>query len=509
MEVQRSVSIALVATTMLALGVVGLDAREIESPVSIRIDVPDGVVPGVELTLTGSIELQANAPRLVVRFESDGPLVIDAQSIAVGPLFAGETVPFEVAVTFTKHGNAVIHAWAEVADELGVPLFANRGSLYARLRPEGSLFGRAGFMSLERLAIEVELGAGKVSDEQADQALAELHRMVPKLSATPPTVRRFTPRERRLNRLIGLAGRGAAVTAGNDRAIRLDDKVKVQGHVRWQDENGDWHPVWGGGVIVAASGRPAPTFTDVAGNFSAEVDPGDIQLLYELRNLWVTVRGLDQGYSALSELYEDVPGGTVLNVSFEFARGVPANDANSVFQATTWIAGYAASDLIGRVPRVAVVWPNGQESSYYRRDTIYVEEPDRFDWDTVHHEYGHFVADEFDIDFNPGGPHRAGDCLAATRGRKSEGVRLAWAEGWPTYFAITGQIEMQMADLEVPRVGDVWYQDLEDSAVIFRRLLPPYCLMLKPGTPPQSRTRNLVSCASRYCGSRTGRVLLR
>jgi hypothetical protein len=45
---------------------------------------------------------------------------------------------------------------------------------------------------------------------------------------------------------------------------------------------------------------------------------------------------------------------------------------------------------------------------------------------------------------------------------KDEALRLAWGEGWPTYFAITAQIEMGMASFRIPNVGDTKCSDTED-----------------------------------------------
>jgi hypothetical protein len=451
-------------------------AGEIEAPVSIRLDDPEGVACRGELLLTGSIELHADAPRLVVRFETRGPLVVYAGPIELGPYFAGESVSFEVPATCTEHGDAVVHVWAEVTDELGAPLFSNRGSIYARLRPEGHLYGRAGFLSLERRAVETARESGKMSDEQALRELGELVRLSPIVSTSPPTARPFSPRERRLNELIGLPGKGAALAGEGVVTSGGDDSITIQGNVRWQDENGDWHPVWFGKIVAGSPGSSARTVTDIAGNYSAVLAGGpggnDVVVNYVLQNEWITTRG--PGFYRAETTYEDVPGGTVLNVSFSFEAGGAdlvghrANDANSVFQAATWIAAYAASDLVGYLSQLLVYWPSGEDGSSYDGTSVWIEEADRYDWDTIHHEYGHYVMDWFDISSSSGGPHHVGDCLVAVSGLpKDRGNRLAWGEGWPTYFGTTGQIEMEMASLGVPRVGDTSYEDLEDSAVSY------------------------------------------
>ena len=80
------------------------------------------------------------------------------------------------------------------------------------------------------------------------------------------------------------------------------------------------------------------------------------------------------------------------------------------------------------------------------------------------HEYGHYIADRIDIEANPGGPHSGEDNLSDARGSKSIGVRLAFGEGWPTYFAVSA-LRQEARGLGIPHVGDVFYDDTEDQVI--------------------------------------------
>ena len=77
----------------------------------------------------------------------------------------------------------------------------------------------------------------------------------------------------------------------------------------------------------------------------------------------------------------------------------------------------------------------------------------------MHHEYGHYVTDSFNFQNNPGGPHNIGDCIAVVQSSKSKGLRLAWDEGWATYFGTGGQMELGLGATQAPRVGDTVYTD--------------------------------------------------
>ena len=87
---------------------------------------------------------------------------------------------------------------------------------------------------------------------------------------------------------------------------------------------------------------------------------------------------------------------------------------------------------------------------------------DRWDWDVTLHEFGHFVADQLGIERNPGGSH--GDENLSNRYGKDRGIRLAWGEGWPTYFAVS-TLHERAGLLGVPDVGDTRYQDTEDADI--------------------------------------------
>ncbi len=52
---------------------------------------------------------------------------------------------------------------------------------------------------------------------------------------------------------------------------------------------------------------------------------------------------------------------------------------------------------------------------------------DEYDDDVMLHEFGHFIAHSFSKDDSPGGTHFLGD--------HSQDVRLAWSEGWATFFS--------------------------------------------------------------------------
>ena len=82
-------------------------------------------------------------------------------------------------------------------------------------------------------------------------------------------------------------------------------------------------------------------------------------------------------------------------------------------------------------------------------------------WDSIMHEYGHFVAYHLGIEDSPGGTHyMENNCIDLERwdelgvDAKEKGVKLAWSEGYATAFAIMGQQYFNGHTLNIKSVGD-------------------------------------------------------
>jgi hypothetical protein len=459
-------------------------AGEVSPQLDIRIVDPQSVVPGETFFVSGEIVFRENAPNVTVSFTADGQLATTAQPMVTGPLFEGEVVPFEIPVSCKEWGKGLVHVLVEVTDELGEPLYFRRTTFYALLEESGNHYGRGGFQPLEIENIDEDANLDLMTAEEAEEASLALRRLKVVDVARPLEPAQFTPLQMQLNSLVGLPAGGALATTEAEQSGGTDfATITVQGQMRWQDETGAWHPVWGARIEIRddeliGSEQVTVTITDQSGNYSAVVDNDDgigaggrdIFVRYKTRNAWVDTKptGIFSGtYEADSSISHDVADGSVIVKSLDFPSG-GSNDANSVFQASTWIAAYVAFDAEGSDPsQVDIIWPNGDDGSFYDGD-VQIEQDDRWDWDTVHHEYGHYIQDELNIEDNPGGEHAIGDCVVDVRSDdKSEGNRLSWAEGWPTFFGTSAQLELNMASLSVPRVGDTSYQDLEDTSLVY------------------------------------------
>ena len=421
---------------------------EMTVPIRIAIDT-ERMTPQARgtATLQGSVSLDADVPSLVLRYEGDGVAQVSASPASLGSASAGDELEFSFPVYFADDGRAQVHVWAEARDEFGDLLYSRRETLYVLLRPDQSFVGLGGFQAVDLDAIEHDFVRGTLSTEQAEKAREDLAKM------------------------------DAVVERGVESG--LGGTITVQGNILWTDENGDTHAtykmrveIWDDDIIF--DDLVATTETDMNGDYSVVVDNDDgfgegdrdIYVRVETTNGFVDCQTLGgDTYFAESGVTDEVPSGSTVTENFVFTN-MGNNPALSVFQAGTWIGEYTEDVNGSALGQVDVVWPNGDTGSFYNGQ-VQIEEPDRWDWDTIHHEYGHYVMDELNIEQNPGGAHGIGDCISDVRGEKNEGNRLAWGEGWPTYFGTSGQVELNLASLNVPRVGDTLYEDLEDGSLSY------------------------------------------
>lgn len=156
-----------------------------------------------------------------------------------------------------------------------------------------------------------------------------------------------------------------------------------------------------------------------------------------------------------------------------------------IFQAAKNFADYAET-MNGGVPITFCTFnypcdPN-KPSSYNGNNVVTISSAPREDssypnsyssWDVIGHEYGHHVQKCYGITANPGGKHTIGsnniDAQYNTKKddgitrkytleeSKNRGLKLAWGEGWPTYWSTIAQSTFS-ADLKtIPTVADTWY----------------------------------------------------
>lgn len=470
-------------------GAIGADAPtmatddrscEVQLPFNAQFSADPGQVLAFGVsTLGGTFQSKQHMSRVVLRFETVGAArLVGPAEMDLGMVGADESRSFSVPVEYLGDGDAIVHVFADADPGTGDPVMTRRGSLYSVIEDGRVFAGRGGLVGLKLQAVDAAAAAGKFP---STQAAVDARSAVLALPASvggdfidgPP----LTPMMRTLNELVGAPAEGRLNdlrSGGGD--VQMNGALSVSGQIRWEDENGDPHPAYGIQVFIwednAIFDIPlGSTITGTDGTYSlpignADLDNGipDIYVVVNGTNGWIDLQPEGGGsYSATGPTANDQAGPNII-YNLTINNGGPSAGAFSVHQAATWIAGYVAVRNSGALPQVIVYWPNGSDGSFFD-GAVQIEQADRWDWDTIHHEYGHYVMNDLNFQDNPGGPHGITDCHAIERGNKDEGIRLAWGEGWPTFMGTSAQQELGLAALNIPRVGDTQYDDQEDDGV--------------------------------------------
>lgn len=283
-------------------------------------------------------------------------------------------------------------------------------------------------------------------------------------------------------------------------------QITVTGLLLFTDRDNRTHPVKAATVQVYDSdpgGEDDPlgssVLTDDDGRFRITVSNADedgtgqdvfIRARAEGPNVRVRQWEVNTVYAIKMEKVEqDIRDGERVELTPLIAGNSQDNNvAFEIHQAVEQMARYIAllpRQGHGPVPEVTVRYPrkerNGGSSDHSsygwdrdtRTGTVYIGSTDGHDWDNIQHEYGHHVQRHFGIGNNPSLGHGGGEDLCNrlhdVRGRpnygqpygKADGINLAYAESWPTVFAIISQREQGLEG--IPHVGDTGYRDVSST----------------------------------------------
>jgi hypothetical protein len=223
----------------------------------------------------------------------------------------------------------------------------------------------------------------------------------------------------------------------------------------------------------------AETTTDIEGNYAAGFDfnaadkPNVFVRVFARSDAAnISPDGGDIAYYMDSGIIKGVTGG-LTNLDTVARNNTEARyTAFSVLSAMTLASTYA-SDLIiplATMPaQVDVRFSLVETDTFYTKGTriIHVMEQDRWDWDVVAHEYGHYVANSVGFGTEPAGSdkHPPGANLSIKYG-KLQGTELAFGEGWADFFAIEASLNLGGTPYAkgVPGVGNSIYEDTEDRS---------------------------------------------
>lgn len=165
--------------------------------------------------------------------------------------------------------------------------------------------------------------------------------------------------------------------------------------------------------------------------------------------------------------------GTSLTLDFQIDPNNYTSDSDkehaeafSVHQAINLGARYVETKKGSKLDTIKVYYPTTEKTTCFNSKGIHILREDKNDWDVMLHEYGHYVADYYNIAGGSGGNHSGSQCLNRFHKKgKTGGMPLAWSEGWATYFGISAQLEMNAILLNINNVGDCNYTDTDDQSI--------------------------------------------
>ncbi len=256
----------------------------------------------------------------------------------------------------------------------------------------------------------------------------------------------------------------------------VNSTITIAGKVQWKDygntsrpasniriqilDSYEWTDILGGTRVIETilkGNDGSPITTNSNGNFSISVSDGAsvraggydivVRVLAEGSNVYVTdpgFLGVYYTYTFDSNRYDDIANNPIPNVCLIAYQGANDDDylkAIQVQQAAALASNFAKITNGGNYfKRVRISYPVSGSSCYHKHGDYIEINQDRYNvWDVIAHEYGHFVQDKLGTCASPGGSHGFPDDLWSDGRPKDAAVKLAWSEGWATYFGIYAQ----------------------------------------------------------------------
>lgn len=261
-------------------------------------------------------------------------------------------------------------------------------------------------------------------------------------------------------------------------------KGRIYGTLKWTDEQGNIYPLIGVKVAVTIEGSwwRGEAFTYKDGSFSIEYSgiwhigngKPTIHIFSENQNVKVCNEA-----GGTYEKYESFNDNAIRNYSYTFnpQKDGDLGKAMMIFQGAKYFSDYAKS-LSGSeaISSCNFKYPipkrTEKDTSHYYNGNIYLINesyngyPEVYSaWDVIGHEYGHFVQDKHGITANPGGYHSINENNIDRQfsngysldKAKDRGYKLAWAEGWATYWSTVAQTHFPNVFKSIRTVGDYKY----------------------------------------------------
>ncbi len=374
-----------------------VQAAKLLPPVDVEL-VPPSFTPmlGDSIYVGLRVFPKVSIRRAVVDLNVEGGIELVGEArVELGELQGGTEEYLTVQVKIARPGKGELRAnLLALSPENERILFGRSSTLYFLADSEGVLIDDVGFISLE---------------------IKKLNKNV-----------RYDIYREKLDRILG---GGAIETNGNVQStgktlqkysiLSAFGTVTVSGQILWTDSAGNTHPVRYAPVEIrdeetVDSELVTTVMTDADGNYTATVDnndgPGEngrdifIRVLAKSDGFEIRPPGSPEIYRIDSSVYNELIDGDSLTINLTANNIDDNNTAFSIHDALVTAYDYVV--LKGYTPGLIVVnYPTTDSTTNYDESDLDILGGDRFDWDVIQHEYGHYVADKLNISSRIGGEH--------------------------------------------------------------------------------------------------------
>ena len=421
---------------------------------TIDIDAPHSAQPTAAVTLTIAVD-RPDALSVAVDAVASGSVTIIAGTNASYDVVDGfMTVTHATDYSVDENATGRIDFTVTVVGAHGEPIGGQSSTVMVERRGSNVFASAAGQAALALEIFDTIIAPALSPEEAAIQRQA----VGAALSVAPPPESGPAPRQ------------------ADNEVAQQPGEVVLTGDVGWFDSDrpgiGKRQPFVGGTVrAVGPNGQLLDSATtDQSGSYTLSIPPTnrvriETQTTGTGQAVLVPNGVTDLPHRLTSNQFDVRAGDGDIEVSLTPASMSEMNRAMAVYQALALVRPLADSPTDLGLGQVRALYPVPGKSNYvHDTEEIRISDHDAFDWDVILHEFGHQVARTVGIDDSPGGPHTIGQNLAVDGGLGKElGMKLAWSEGFATFFGTAVQAELRLRELGIAHVGDTLYTDIEPT----------------------------------------------
>ena len=272
-----------------------------------------------------------------------------------------------------------------------------------------------------------------------------------------------------------------ASTQGESVASTTSDTIEIKGDLRWQADNGVFHPLRYVKVQLYHNNTSSNTnligtdYADSTGEYSILVNKSSFSSSLDVVTVYALVYASDDNVSVLDEesnecykyerrVHINLSTGWVnqeeKNIDFTMANNL--GQAMQISQALFTARNYAQV-LMGEMPAPVNAWyPYGVKCGYTLAGIKITQRAGSIvnsyaAWDVIMHEYGHHVHSQIINSQITGGDHMPNLNLSDEYEDKDVGTKLAWGEAFATVFGMMSQQYYSSQLYNIETVGDAFY----------------------------------------------------